>query len=92
MTDTLREFSKAAPVGFEFSEHCALSHDYKYFISGKGSTLGVLFEDSINIYFEWLMEDDELVPYPAHIRYKAWPKRDIARLMVAGIWEPRCMP
>ena len=90
--DHLRAFVKAAPVGFQPCARCTLAHDYKYFVSGKGCTLGVLFEDTLNVYFEWLIEDDCLVDYPPHVRYKAWPKREFARLMGAGVWEPTCTP
>lgn len=83
---TLRSFVKAAPVGFR---PCARPgcERYKYFACGKGCTLGVLFEDSVNIYFEWLAENGTLVDYAPEIRYKAWPKREFERLLAAGIWE-----
>lgn len=84
------EFLKAAPVGFHLREACDFGHAYKYFVSGKGCLLGVLFEDSLHVYFEWLLENDEMVPYGPDVRYKAWPKREFARLMTAGVWEATC--
>lgn len=83
----LDEFKKACPVGFRLPAQPDPAQDYKYFISGKGCTLGVLFEDSIHVYFEWLTEGGQTVYYPPEIRYKAWPKREVARLLAAGIWE-----
>lgn len=83
---SLDEFVKAAPAGFQPDA----DHVYKYFVTGKGCTLGVLFEDSINVYFEWLTEAGHPVPYEAKLRYKAWPKREFARLMRAGVWEATC--
>lgn len=87
---TLRDFVKAAPEGFRPSTHVEPATSYKYFVYGKGCTLGVLFEDSINVYFEWLMEDDQPVAYPPELRYKAWPKHEFARLMHLGVWQPTC--
>lgn len=84
---SLQEFTKSAPEGFTPSDRLDPSQSYKYFVSGKGSTLGVLFEDSINVYFEWLTEHGQPVDYPPKIRYKAWPKREFARLIAAGVWE-----
>lgn len=83
---TLRTFVKAAPSGFR---PCARPgcERYKYFACGKGCTLGVLFEDSVNVYFEWLTEDGAAVDYAPEIRYKAWPKREFKRLLAAGVWE-----
>lgn len=89
--DSFQRFLKASPVGFRPAPACKLNHDYKYFVCGKGATLGVLFEDSCNVYFEWLLEGEHLVEYGPEIRYKAWPKREFARLMAAGVWEPTCM-
>ena len=83
----LQEFVKAAPEGFQPSERPGASHTYKYYVSGKDCTLGVLFENSVNVYFEWLTERGYPVNYPAAIRYKAWPKREFARLMTKGVWE-----
>lgn len=87
---TLTDIYKAAPEGFAFQDTCTLGHAYRYFVCGKGCTLGVLFEDSVNVYFEWLMEGERLVPYGPEIRYRAWPKREFARLMAAGVWEATC--
>ena len=82
------EFQKACPVNCCLSERPDPDRRYKYYACGKGCTLGVLFEDTLNIYFEWLTEDGRLVEYPPEIRYKAWPKREFARLVHAGVWEP----
>lgn len=83
---TLRAFVKAAPSGFRpcLQPGC---QQYKYFVRGKGCTLGVLFENSVNVYFEWLTEEDAPVDYPPEIRYKAWPKCEFERLLAAGVWE-----
>ena len=83
---TLHTFVKAAPVGFQ---PCAQPgcEQYKYFVCGKGCTLGVLFEDSINIYFEWLTEDGTPVDYAPELRYKSWSKREFRRLLASGVWE-----
>ena len=83
----LQEFIKAAPAGFCPCEQPRSHQTYKYFVCGKGCTLGVLFEDSVNVYFEWLAEDGAFVAYPPSIRYKFWPKREVARLIRLGIWE-----
>lgn len=83
-----REFRKAAPVGLCLHERaCPERCRYKYFVEGKGCTLGVLFEDSVNVYFEWLAEDGTSVEHPAEIRYKFWPKREFTRLLRLGVWE-----
>jgi hypothetical protein len=87
MSCTLRDFQKEAPVGFEFSDRpCCGS--YKYCLEGKGCRLGVLFESSCDVYFEWLTEDGRPVDYPPRLRYKAWPKREVARLMTCGVYDP----
>jgi len=86
-----KAFLKAAPVGFTFQPVCSFGHTYKYYVAGKGCVLGVLFEDSVNVYFEWLLEGDQIVPYGPEVRYRSWPKREFARLMAAGVWEPTCM-
>lgn len=88
--ESLHEFVKSAPAGFLPRGRCDLGHAYKYYVHGKGCTLGVLFEDSLHIYFEWLREDGLVVEYGPEIRYRAWPKREFARLMRAGVWEPTC--
>jgi hypothetical protein len=85
--DLLKEFQKACPEGFCVCEKPMPGQQYKYFVSGKGCTLGVLFEDSINVYYEWLEEDGEPVDYPPEIRYKWWSKQDLARLLSIGVWE-----
>lgn len=83
-----RAFKKAAPCGLCLSETpCPQQCSYKYFVEGKGCTLGVLFEDSVSIYFEWLTECGLPVEYPAEIRYKAWPKREFERLLRLGVWD-----
>ena len=87
---TLHDFIKAAPEGFRPRPTLAPDTSYKYFVHGKGCTLGVLFEDSVNVYFEWVLENERPVDYPPEIRYKAWPKHEFARLMVAGVWHPTC--
>jgi len=83
---TLHAFTKAAPEGFQ--PCCRPGQGtYKYFVRGKGCTLGVLFETSAHVCFEWLTEDDMLVDYPPEIRYKAWPKREFKRLLAMGVWD-----
>lgn len=88
--EEIKSFVKAAPVGFVPEARCTFAHSYKYFVEGKGSLLGVLFEDSVDVYFEWLMEEGSVVPYGPSVRYRSWPKREFARLMAAGVWEPSC--
>lgn len=89
--DALHDFVKAAPVGFRLAERCdPAGTTYKYLVCGKGCTLGVLFEDSVHIYFEWLTEAGRVVDYPAALRYRAWPKHEFARLLSAGVWEATC--
>ena len=89
MTESLTSFVKDAPVGFCLRERCDPARScYKYFVCGKGCTLGVLFEDSINIYFEWLSENGRRVDYGPELRYRSWPKREFARLLSTGVWEP----
>ncbi len=83
----LEEFRKASPVGFCLSDALNPAQSYKYFICGKGCQLGVLFEDSVNVYFEWIRENGRPVAYPPAVRYKWWPKRECARLIAAGVWE-----
>lgn len=83
----LKEFEKASPSWIQLHDEPTPGQAYKYFIHGKGCTLGVLFEDSVNIYFEWLRENDEPVTHPKHIRYRAWPKREFTRLLMQGVWE-----
>ena len=85
--ESLLDFEKACPVGFCLSEEPRPGQAYKYLVHGKGCVLGVLFEDSINIYFEWLKEDGRPVTYPPVIRYKAWSKQHFARLLNMGVWE-----
>lgn len=82
------EFQKACPVDCCLSERPDPTRPYKYYACGKDCTLGVLFEDSLNVYFEWLTEGGRLVSYPPEVRYKAWPKREFARLVGEGVWEP----
>ena len=88
---TLCDFVKAAPEGFRPNAHVDLGASYKYYVCGKGCTLGVLFEDSINVYFEWLLEDGRPVSHGPELRYKAWPKREFVRLMHLGVWQPTCV-
>lgn len=83
---SLDSFLKEAPAGFRVCPRSCCG-TYKYMLCGKGCTLGVLFENSVNVYFEWLTEDGAPVDYPPEVRYKAWPKCEVARLMAKGIWE-----
>ena len=83
----LREFERSAPAGFKVCERPCQSA-YKYCLCGKGCRLGVLFETSTNVCFEWLTEDGRVVDYPPEIRYKAWPKREVQRLVSMGVWQP----
>jgi hypothetical protein len=83
----LREFKKEAPVGFEFNQR-PCENCYKYCLKGKGCTLGVLFETSGRVFFEWIAEDGGVVDYAPRLRYKAWPKHEVARLVEGGVWEP----
>lgn len=83
----LDEIKKVAPVDFEICDRpgrCC----YKYCLQGKGCTLGVLFETSTRVCFEWLTEEGQVVDYRPELRYKAWPKREVARLVAEGWWEP----
>ena len=84
---SLNEFEKSCPAGFCLSERPRSDQAYKYYVHGKGCTLGVLFEDSVNIYFEWLEEGGVPVSYPPEIRYKSWSKVDFTRLLCMGVWE-----
>jgi hypothetical protein len=86
------EFIKACPLGFCLHERCSLGHPYKYFACGKGCVLGVLFEDSLNVYFEWVAENGRLTDYGPELRYKYWPKHEFARLVAAGVWETTFTP
>lgn len=85
--DSLTAFAKACPEHLVLRDHVDPSQPYKYYVRGKGCTLGVLFEDSINVYFEWLTEHGSWVSYGPEIRYKAWSKRELARLVAGGVWE-----
>jgi hypothetical protein len=82
-----REFLQSAPAQFQFHSRPDPERSYKFFVRGKGCTLGILFETSVDIYFEWLYEDGQLVDYDPDIRYKAWPKHEFTRLVAAGVWE-----
>ena len=84
---TLEEFAKVAPAGFAPTDRPAPDQTYKYFVTGKGCTLGVLFESSVYVCFEWLTEHGRPVEYPADIRYKAWTKKEFSRLLTSGFWE-----
>lgn len=83
---TLEAFVKAAPEGFQ-PRPCPGNATYKYFVEGKGCLLGVLFETSTHICFEWLAEDGTQVAYPAAIRYKAWPRHEFQSWLAMGVWE-----
>lgn len=87
---TYCEIVKSAPEGMPFSESLSPTAEYKYYIEGKECVLGVLFEDSINVYFEWILEAGRPVAYGPEIRYKAWPKREFVRLMRMGVWNATC--
>jgi hypothetical protein len=91
---SFRAFEKSAPCSLALPEQpCPCETQYKYLLCGKGCTLGVLFEGSANVYFEWLTEDGCPVGYGREIRYKARPKRVFARLIAAGVWQPEpCAP
>jgi hypothetical protein len=80
---------KNGPVGFTPCER-PYGHDYRYFVEGKGAVLGVLFQDSTHIYFEWLMQNGSVVRYRPAVRYKAWRRETFADLMAAGVWQPSC--
>jgi len=83
---TLHAFTKAAPEGFQ--PCCQPGRGpYKYFVRGKGCILGMLFETSTHVCFEWLTEDGATVHYPPDVRYKAWRKRELKRLLSMGVWE-----
>jgi hypothetical protein len=86
------DLKKAAPSSVRFSDRPCCGGCYKYCLRGKGCTLGVLFETSVDVCFEWLTEDGHPVSYGPEIRYKAWPKREVARLMADGVWEPEGAP
>lgn len=89
MSETLASFLKEAPCSFCPRQTCKPDAcSYKYFVRGKGCTLGILFEDSVNVYFEWLTEGRRCVEYGPDLRYRFWPKREFARLMSEGVWEP----
>ena len=88
-SSSFRAFEKAAPCSLALPERPRPgAATYKYLLRGKGCTLGVLFEDSAKVYFEWLTEDGQPVGYGREIRYKARPKRVFARLIAAGVWQP----
>lgn len=83
----LEEFKKQAPADFDVCERPGQSC-YKYCLRGKGCTLGVLFETTTCVCFEWLTENGRTVEYRPGLRYKAWPKREVTRLVAEGWWEP----
>lgn len=89
MSESASSFVKNAPVGFELNEQ-PFGHEYQYYLTGKGCVLGVLFQDSTHVYFEWLLESGEPVSYRAGLRYKAWSKPHFQQLVSCGIWEPTC--
>lgn len=80
-------FQKACPVSLCLSRQVDPATTYKYFLCGKGCVLGVLFEDSVNLYFEWVSENGAPVPYEPEVRYKFWPKFEVAKLVQEGVWE-----
>lgn len=83
----LEEFEKEAPLDFTVCDQAGKGC-YKYCLRGKGCTLGVLFETSTCVCFEWLTENGQTVDYRPELRYKAWPKREVVRLVSEGWWEP----
>ena len=83
----LEEFKKEAPADFSVRDRPA-QDQYKYCLRGKGCVLGVLFETSTCVCFEWLTENGQMVDYRPELRYKAWPKREVSRLVAEGWWEP----
>lgn len=88
MEAPFRAFCKSAPAEMCLHEEaCPERCRYKYLLKGKQCTLGVLFEDSVNVYFEWLTEAGRSVDYPPQIRYKFWSKREMTRLLHLGVWE-----
>ena len=92
MTTACKAFCKACPEKLSLHEYLCPSESYKYLVCGKGCELGVLFEDSTHIYFEWVSEEGKPVPYPAAIRYKRWAKHEVARLIGAGVWDVAGVP
>ena len=80
-------FCKACPASLALTEQPEASTCYKYLLCGKGCVLGVLFEDTTEVYFEWVHEDEAVVAYPPRLRYKSWPKRTVADLIQRGVWE-----
>jgi hypothetical protein len=44
-------------------------------------------EDSSSVYVEWIEENGIPVLHPPEIRYHAWPKREVTRLVRTGYWE-----
>ncbi|MEX0601135.1 MAG: hypothetical protein WD021_06730 [Rhodothermales bacterium] len=89
MSGSFESFMRDAPCWFCPEQRCRLDPSrYKYFVRGKGCMLGVLFEDTLNVYFEWLTEEGRVVDYGPELRYRCWTKREFARLMAVGVWEP----
>lgn len=84
---SLEEFLKESPVGFSVDSEPRPETRYKYFLRGKGATLGVLFENSTHLFFEWLLQEGCTVSYRPELRYKAWPKHRVARQTREGVWE-----
>ncbi|MEM8600416.1 MAG: hypothetical protein AAGF99_10885 [Bacteroidota bacterium] len=80
-------FRKACPADLVFTERPSPATHYKYLLCGKGCVLGVLFEDSVALYFEWVIEDGNAVAYPPSVRYKSWPKCTVADYIRRGVWE-----
>ena len=87
----LEDIEREAPVDFSVCDRPGQAY-YKYCLRGKGCTLGVLFETSTCVCFEWLTENGQVVSYRPELRYKAWPKRTVARLVEEGWWEPEPEP
>ena len=97
----LSAFQKACPAALSLTHRVDPATPYKYYLCGKNCVLGVLFEDSVHLYFEWIAEDGRPVRYGPEVRYKFWPKYEVARLIQARVWEveeqpqpvvPQCEP
>lgn len=84
---SLDAFLKECPVDFSVDPEPRPATSYKYFLRGKGATLGVLFENSTHLFFEWVLEEGRPVSYRPELRYKAWPKHRVAKWLRSGIWE-----
>ena len=84
---TLDAFLKECPADFSVDPEPRSATSYKYYLRGKGATLGVLFENSTHLFFEWVLEEGRPVSYRPELRYKAWPKHRVADWLRSGLWE-----